>query len=126
MTKPIPGILTREITEETNDKYCTITSELLKEIANFGTQVFHIYTEVTKEKYKLYENRAMLAQILRTIEIVDAIQNLVRVGIATPSTFQVRTLFETYLTVRLIIEDKREYSMRSICTAVVFPDSIKG
>lgn len=114
MTKPIPGILTREITEEINEEYCAKTSRLLKEIANFGTHVFHIFTQVTKNKYKPYENRAMLSQILRTIEIVDTIQNLLSVGIATPSTFQVRTLFETYLTVRLLIEDEKEYAIRSI------------
>ncbi len=114
MTEAIKTILTREINEAENIRYCQQASSYFVELTNFSTITFHKLAETTFNKYKENENIALPFQLLLAIELVDAIQELIRLGISNPSTLLVRSLFEVYLNIRILIEDMSKFTERSI------------
>ena len=113
-TNSIEAILTREIKEKPNIDFSNKASEYLIEIVNFSTHAFHWYLEETKNKYKENENLAIPTLFLNSIELVDGIQELTKIGLVNPCAYLVRSLFEVYLSIRLLLENRDLYIERSL------------
>lgn len=111
---PIGVILTREIIEIENITFCKDASAYLTEIVNFSTHVFHLFLEEEKGKFHENENVALPMLLFQMIELIDGIQVLTEVGLMNPCTFLVRGLFETYLSIRLLLEEKDLFVERSL------------
>ncbi len=112
--KPIDVILTREITEKENISFCEEASNYLLEIVNFSTHVYHLFNSKAKDEYGENECVSIAMQLLQSIEIVDAIQELTKIGLFNPCTFYLRSLFEIYLNIRFLLEDSNFFIDRSL------------
>lgn len=113
-TKPIKSILTREITEPENIILCQRMSSYLTEIVNYSTIVFDLCSQKFKGRYGENENLAFPMLYLHTIELVDGIQVLVNEGVINPCIPLVRSLFESYLSIRLLLENNNLFVERSL------------
>lgn len=113
-TQPIKSILTRDLTESENVLFCDKTSSYLIEIVNFSTIVFNLCLCESEGKYRENENLAFPMIFLHCIELVDGIQVLFKEGVINPCMPLVRSLFESYLSIRLLLENNDLFVERSL------------
>ena len=113
-TEPVKTILTREIIEEQNKNLCEENTKFLEEIINFLTVTVHKFIKSTKGKFQENENFALPMLLFHLIEISDAIRVLISVGIPYQCAIHLRSLFETHLYIKLILEEKDQFITRSL------------
>jgi hypothetical protein len=114
-TKPIETILTRDIykTDKVTQDFANEASELIDEIANFYTVVFHNSIQSSPKENSL-EDAAIFLLLLNAVELADGISVSIKNGLILSGFFQVRSLFEEFLYIKYLTIDKKRYLQRSI------------
>lgn len=114
-TKSIDTILTRDIykTDKVTQDYANEASELIDEIANFYTVVFHNSIQSLPEENRL-EDAAVFLLLLNAVELADGISGSIKNELILSGLFQLRSLFEEFLYFKYLTIDKKRYLQRSI------------
>lgn len=115
-TEPLLGLLNREAAKEDAEAMIQVATPLLRELVNYGTQMFNRCQAASTGNEN--EDLAVLMLYLHIIEMADAISVLVSESCATAAKPLVRSMFETLLYMEYILE--KEYVRRSLSWLVEY------
>ena len=114
-TKPIETILTRNVFEidTKTGEFARDVSSMIEEIVNFYTIIFHDAIQ-SRSKSKHLEDTAIFLLFLNTLELADCISVSINNALISPSYLQLRSIFETFLYIKYLTIEKKNYLKRSI------------
>ena len=111
-TKPHEAILYRELSIVEAKEVIEISSPLLKEQINFGTNA--LVRCQTSAKGNVDVDLAILALYRHILEVIDGLEVLTSHACVIPALPLLRSSFEGYLSMKYILEKDQDYEMRSL------------
>lgn len=111
-TKPLPGLLDRELSKVAAKGLIDVACPMLQEIINFATNAWRRCETSTSGREN--EDLAAIMLYLHMIELTDGIEVLLRHSCPVPAIPLLRSCFEASLSIEYILESETEYVRRSL------------
>lgn len=108
-TEPLTRLLDRDLQRVGADPIIQVACPLLREMVNYGTNVFGRCEQSTKQA-RVQDipgegHLAILLLYLHVVEMIDAIEVQLAQSVAVPPILQLRSAFEAYLQLEWIFKD---------------------
>jgi hypothetical protein len=111
-THPLHPVIYREISAALKQEIIDIASPLLQELVNYGSH-FLVRSEYTPTPQQ-DETLALDMLYLQVLEMIDAIEVLIKQASISPAYLQLRSIFEALIAIDYILQDDSKSYQRSL------------